>query len=95
LKKDGVLISLVQPPSEEKAEEVSVRAAFVAGHPSGAQLAEIAKIIGSGKLAPIIDRILPLSEARRAHELSQSGHTRGKIVLRISNGNGTTERNQS
>src|SRR6202047_570070 len=95
LKKDGVLVSLVQPPSEEKAEELGVRAALVAGHPSGAQLAEIAKIIDSGKLAPIIDRILPLSEARRAHELSQSGHTHGKIVLRISNGNGTTIRKQS
>ncbi|MEY2530408.1 MAG: hypothetical protein QOI96_493 [Verrucomicrobiota bacterium] len=83
LKKGGVLLSLVQPPSEEKTEELGVLAAFVAGHPSGAQLAEIAKMIDSGKLAPIIDRILPLSEARRAHELSQSGHVRGKIVLRV------------
>jgi NADPH:quinone reductase-like Zn-dependent oxidoreductase len=83
LKKDGLLASLVQPPSEAKAEELGVRAAFVAGHPSGGQLAEIAKVIDSGNLAPTIDRILPLSEARRAHQLSQSGHTRGKIVLRI------------
>src|ERR1700730_1466577 len=83
LKKGGNLVSLVQPPSEEKAKELGVRAAFVAGHPSGAQLAEIAKIIDSGKLAPVIDRILPLSEVRRAHELSQSGHVRGKIVLRV------------
>ncbi len=83
LKKGGVLVSLVQPPSEEKAKALGVRAAFVAGHPSGAQLAEIAKIIDAGKLAPVIDRILPLSEVRRAHELSQSGHTRGKIVLRV------------
>src|SRR6267142_6663674 len=74
LKKGGVLVSLVQPPSEEKAEELGVRAAFLAGHPNGAQLAEIAKIIDSGKLAPVIDRILPLSEVLRAHELSQSGH---------------------
>ena len=42
--------------------------------------------------APVIDRILPLSEVRRAHELSQSGHTVAKIVLRVSNGNGTFER---
>ena len=41
------------------------------------------KIIDSGKLAPVIDRILPLSEARRAHQLSQTGHTHGKIVLRV------------
>jgi NADPH:quinone reductase-like Zn-dependent oxidoreductase len=95
LKKGGNLVSLVQPPSEEKAKELGVRAAFVAGHPSGAQLAEIAKIIDSGKLAPVIDRILPASEVRRAHELSESGHTRGKIALRVSNGDGTFEGKQS
>jgi NADPH:quinone reductase-like Zn-dependent oxidoreductase len=95
LKKGGVLLSLVQPPSVEKAKALGVRAAFVAGHPSGAQLAEIAKLIDSGELKPTIDRILPLSEVRRAHELSKSGHTPGKIVLRINNGNGTTERKQS
>ena len=95
LKKGGNLVSLVQPPSEEKAKELGVRAALLGAQPNGAQLAEIAKIIDSGRLAPVIDRIIPLSEVRRAHELSQSGHTHGKIVLRISNGNGTTERNQS
>src|SRR2546426_4663053 len=92
LKKGGVLVSIVQPPSEEKAKELGVRAAFLAAQPNGAQLAEIAKIIEAGKLAPVIDRILPLSETRRAHELSQSGHTRGKIALRVSNGDGTFER---
>jgi NADPH:quinone reductase-like Zn-dependent oxidoreductase len=85
LKKGGVLVSLVQPPSEEKAKELDVRAAIIGVQPNGAQLAEIAKIIEAGKLAPVIDRILPLSEARRAHELSQSGHTHGKIALRVSN----------
>jgi NADPH:quinone reductase-like Zn-dependent oxidoreductase len=56
---------------------------FVASHPNGAQLAEIAHLIDSRKLKPIVERILPLLEVRRAHELSQSGHTRGKIVLRV------------
>ena len=83
LKKGGVLLSLVQPPSVEKAKALGVRAAFVAGHPSGAQLADIAKLIDSSELKLTIDRILPLSEVRRAHELSKSGHTRGKIVLRV------------
>jgi NADPH:quinone reductase-like Zn-dependent oxidoreductase len=92
LKKGGALSSVVQPPSAEKAKELGVRAAFVASHPSGAQLAEIAKIIEAGKLAPVINRILPLSEARRAHELSQSGHTHGKIALRVTNGDGTVAR---
>src|SRR3984893_7628061 len=83
LKKGGNLVSLVQPPSEEKAKELGVRAALLGVQPNGAQLAEITKIIEAGRLAPVINRILPLSEVRRAHELSQSGHVRGKIVLRV------------
>jgi NADPH:quinone reductase-like Zn-dependent oxidoreductase len=94
LKKGGNLVSLVRLPSEEKAKKLGVRAALLGAQPNGAQLAKIAKIIDSGKLAPIIDRILPLSEARRAHELSQSGHTYGKIALRIKNGDGTLKEKQ-
>ena len=95
LRAGGILISLVQPPSEKKAKSVGVRAAMLDSWPDGESLAEIATIIDAGKLAPVINRILPLSEARRAHELSQSGHTHGKIVLRVSNGDGTFERKQS
>ena len=89
------MISLVQPPSGKKAKSVGVRAAMLDSWPDGESLAEIATIIDTGKLAPVINRILPLSEARRAHELSQSGHTHGKIVLRVINGDGTFERKQS
>jgi NADPH:quinone reductase-like Zn-dependent oxidoreductase len=94
LKKGGVLVSLVQPPSEKKAKELSVRPALFSAQPNGSQLAEIAKIIDSGKLAPVIDRILPLSETRRAHELSQSGHVHGKIALRVINGDGMLPKKQ-
>ena len=83
LKKGGILASLVQPPSEQKAKAIGVRAAFVWSQPNGNELAEIAALIDSGNLKIVLDRILPLSEARRAHELSQSGHARGKIVLRV------------
>jgi len=92
LKKGGALVSLVQQPSENKAKEHGVRGIRLGARANGQELVEIAKIVDAGKLAPVIDRILPLSEARRAHELSQSGHTHGKIVLRVKNGNGTTER---
>ena len=92
LKKGGVLVSLVQPPSVSKAKESGVRATMLGALANGQELSEIAKIIDEGKLAPVIDRILPLCEARRAQELSQSRHIRGKIVLRVRNGDGTLER---
>jgi NADPH:quinone reductase-like Zn-dependent oxidoreductase len=83
LNEGGALISLVQLPSEQKARRFGVRGIMCSVQPDGAQLSKIAKLIDSAKLKPIIDRILPLSEARRAHELTQNGHIRGKIVLRV------------
>jgi NADPH:quinone reductase-like Zn-dependent oxidoreductase len=83
LKKGGRLVSLLRPPSAAKAKALGVRGAFVRTQPNGAQLTEIAAVIDSGNLKPVVSRILPLSEVRRAHKLSQDGHTRGKMVLRV------------
>ena len=38
---------------------------------------------GYRKDLTVVETVLPLAEARRAHELSQSGHARGKIVLKV------------
>jgi NADPH:quinone reductase-like Zn-dependent oxidoreductase len=82
LKKGGILVSIVQPPSQELATKYGVRALFYGGHPSSSDLTEIARLIDSGKVKIVVETVLPLAEARRAHELSQSGHARGKIVLK-------------
>ena len=55
LKKGGILISIVAPPSAEEAAKHSVRSAFLAGHPSSAQLSEIAKLVDAGKLKPVVE----------------------------------------
>jgi len=83
LHKDGFLVSIVEPPSEELATQHGVRMAMLAVQPNADQLREITELIDSGKLKPFVETVLPLSEARRAHEMSQSGRTRGKIVLQV------------
>jgi NADPH:quinone reductase-like Zn-dependent oxidoreductase len=50
---------------------------------NSSQLAAIATLVDSGKIKPVVETILPLSEARHTHEISQSSHARGKIVLRV------------
>jgi NADPH:quinone reductase-like Zn-dependent oxidoreductase len=85
LKSGGALVSIISPPSQATATQHKVRAAFVAVEPNQFQLAEVAELIDSGKVKPIVDTVLPLSEVRQAHELSQSGHMRGKIVLQVVN----------
>ncbi len=83
LKKDGILVSILQPPSPEKAAAHGVRCAHTFVQPSVPQLNEITKLIDAGKLKVIIEKVFPLWEARAAHELSATGHVRGKIVLRV------------
>jgi len=44
-------------------------------------LSTIFKLIEEGKLKPVIDRVLPLSEVREAHRIVEAGRHFGKIVL--------------
>jgi NADPH:quinone reductase-like Zn-dependent oxidoreductase len=81
LKKGGILVALPSPPSAELAEKYGVRAEMIQSGPNGALLAEIAELVEEGKIKTTVETVLPLSEIKKAHELSESGHTRGKIVL--------------
>jgi NADPH:quinone reductase-like Zn-dependent oxidoreductase len=83
LKKGGVLVATLGISSPEAARQHGVRGEGILVHPDAAQLTQIAALIDAGKLKPAVTTILPLAEAVRAHELSQTGHVRGKIVLRV------------
>ena len=82
LKRDGFLVSTVSPPSAEKAKEFGVTVAMVGVTPNPDQLAEINRLLESGKLKVRVAMVLPLTEVKKAHQLSASGHADGKIILR-------------
>ena len=81
LKRGGFLVTTVAPPSKEKAEKFGVRTAMVAVEPSAQHLGEINRLIAAGKLKTHVAMVLPLAEVRKAHQFSESGRTRGKIIL--------------
>jgi NADPH:quinone reductase-like Zn-dependent oxidoreductase len=83
LKKGGIYVSILAPPSQEKAAAHGVRCAHTFVQPNVAQLDEIAKLIDSGKLKVVIEKVFPLAEAAAAQDLNSTRHTRGKIVLRV------------
>lgn len=89
LKRGGVLVSLVQPPSAEKAAARGARGFFVRQKPNGDQLATIADLVVKGTVKVNVETVLPLAEARKAQDLSKTGHSGGKIVLKV---NGTAGR---
>ena len=83
LKKGGILVSIVSPPSTDTAVTYGVRSAFVFIEPNAAQLSELAALVDAARLKVHVATVLPLAEAKRAHQLSEGGHTRGKIVLQV------------
>jgi NADPH:quinone reductase-like Zn-dependent oxidoreductase len=83
LKRGGVLVSLVQPPSAEKAAARGARGFFVRQKANGDQLAAIAGLVVKGTVKVNVETVLPLPEARQAQELSKTGHSGGKIVLEV------------
>ena len=84
LKPGGILVSTVRPPSQETAKAHGVRQAFAAAAPPvGSCLEEVAALVEAGRLRPEVSHVVPLQEIRKAHELIEGRHTRGKIALRV------------
>ncbi|NRQ50428.1 NADP-dependent oxidoreductase [Aeromicrobium stalagmiti] len=56
---------------------------YVFVHPDAADLDELAELFDDGTLTVQIAETFPLAETQKAWELSQEGHTRGKIVITV------------
>ena len=83
LKPGGILVTTVADVQEGATDSRGVRAKHIVSRADGNELAQIAKLIDGKLIEPIVTTVLPLSEARKAQELSESRHTRGKIVLSV------------
>ena len=83
LKKGGILVATLGISDQEIDQQQGVRGGGLMVHPDVDQLTQIAALIDDGNLKPEVSTILPLEEAAQAHELSQTGHVRGKIVLQV------------
>jgi len=81
IRRGGCLVTTVMPPSNEKAEQFGIRALMIGVQPSARQLREINQLIAAGELKTHIATVLPLAEVRKAHQLSETGRTRGKIIM--------------
>src|SRR5215471_266094 len=83
VKKGGIIVSLVARPKESELEKYGIRGASLNAEPSSEELSEIGKLIDDKKIKVIVSQTFPLSEAMKAQEQVATGHTRGKIVLKV------------
>jgi NADPH:quinone reductase-like Zn-dependent oxidoreductase len=79
----GVIVTIAGPPPEDAARERGARAMLHVMSPDLDQLARIGDLVAAGDVRVELAEVLPLADVARAHELSETGHTRGKIVLTV------------
>jgi NADPH:quinone reductase-like Zn-dependent oxidoreductase len=59
------------------------RARWITIQPKAEDLAFLARLVEQGRLRPEIHELFPLGRIREAHDLSERGGVRGKIVVRL------------
>lgn len=72
------------PGYAQAAADAGVRSTSYRVVPDGGALATIGRLLDSGAVQVYIDRVFDLEDAAAAHSEIEQGHTRGKIVLRVS-----------
>jgi NADPH:quinone reductase-like Zn-dependent oxidoreductase len=84
LKPGGILVSSVSMPNQEKAAQHNVRGVFFLVKVTTEGLNTISKLLERHQLVTDLGEVLPLNDARLAHEmLAGKPHKRGKIVLEV------------
>ncbi|OBW41202.1 Zinc-type alcohol dehydrogenase-like protein [Chryseobacterium sp. MOF25P] len=65
------------------AKKQNVNYSFLFMKANGKQLAEITKVIESGKIKPVIDKVFPFQNTNEAVKYVESGRAKGKVVIKM------------
>lgn len=81
LKPTGRLVTIASEASQ--AEDERVKKAFFIVEPNQMQLVKIAHLLDTGKMQPVVDSVIPLSEVPAAFAGTEPRHGRGKLVVAV------------
>ena len=82
-KKGGFIVSITGSPDQAQLDQHGLRGQSLMAHPDANVLEELTKLIEAKKLTPLVSQVFPLNEAAKAQQQIETGHTRGKIVLKV------------
>ncbi|MBT4074176.1 MAG: NADP-dependent oxidoreductase [Chloroflexi bacterium] len=85
LKRGGTLVTIVGDPDQEQAEKHGVTAIRVGRPTDSVKIFDtVNELFAAGGAKPLVQKVFPLDQAKQAHELSETTHGRGRIVLSVS-----------
>ena len=83
LRPGGILVTTVKVEDAPAFEKKGVYITGMLGKSNQEDLEAIARLVDEGIVRPFIQKVFPLEKAADASRMSQEGHVRGKIVLRV------------
>ena len=83
VKRGGILVNLVGRVDQAQLDKHGIRGVSLEAEYNGDQLAHIGKLIDEKKIKVVVSQTFPLAEATEAQEKADTGHARGKIVLKV------------
>jgi len=69
------------------AKNRDIEYSFMFVHPDGHQLTEIGKLLDSGHIHPVIDKVFPFNQTKEALAYLEEGRAKGKVVVKINDSN--------
>ena len=81
LERGGIIVALAAAPFEDQSARWGVKLATPQVLSDPAALEEIVDLVAAGALKPCVEHVLPISDFAKAHQMSETGHARGKTVL--------------
>jgi len=89
IREGGTLVSIVGLPDAARCAAAKIRCARPErdkGATNAAMLARVVELVDAGKFTVNVEEVFPMAQAMRAWEKSRAGHTRGKLIIRVSDG---------
>jgi NADPH:quinone reductase-like Zn-dependent oxidoreductase len=89
VREGGVLVSVVGPPDAAACAAAKIRCVRPdrgSGATNAEQLERVKELADAGKFQVIVDQVYAMTDAGKAWDKSREGHTRGKLIIRVSEG---------
>jgi NADPH:quinone reductase-like Zn-dependent oxidoreductase len=89
VKPGGMLVSIVGAPDAAACAAAKIACARPdreKGATNGDLLARVAALADAGKFKVYVEETFPMADAHKAWDKSRAGHTRGKLVITVSEG---------
>ena len=78
-----IILKFLSAGIRKKAKRLGVNFSFLFMRAQGEQLSQITKLIESGIIKPVLDKVFPFEQTNEALSYVETGRAKGKVVIKI------------